>query len=264
MINISQKHSSFIVYGDSVQNLNTLRFKRQRYLLSLLLSQEISELVVRRLGEGSLSPELGAKETIGVTNGSEGSLDEVTKGTGGTTGSGVAIGDTSEGKNLLGGGGSNDTSTTGSRDQTSDGRTALASKLAGNGVGLTKGRSPVSTTNGDNSELSEDDSTTDGSSDFLGALDTKTDVAVTVTNDNECLETGTLTSTGLLLDRGDLHNLILELRKEVVNNLVFLDGKREEVDLLNGLDLSILDETTELGNGNPDWRRLVRVQRSRQ
>jgi hypothetical protein len=217
----------------------------------LLLSQEVSELMVRSLGEGSLGPEFRGKETIGVTNGSEGSLDEVTKSAGSTTGGGVAIGDTSEGKDLLGSGSSDNTGTTGSRDQARDGRTTLASDLAGDGVRLTKGRSPVTTTNGDDRELGKDDGTTDSSGNFLGALDTKTDMAVAVTDDNESLETGTLTSTSLLLDGGNLHNLILELGKEVVNNLVFLDGKREEVDLLNSLDLSVLDETTELGNGDP-------------
>jgi hypothetical protein len=45
--------------------------------------------------------------------------------------------------------------------------------------------------------------------------------------------------------------LIGQLGKEVVNNLVFLDGKREEVDFFNRLDLVSLDETTELGDRNP-------------
>jgi hypothetical protein len=217
----------------------------------LLLSQEVSELVVRSLGESGLSPELRRKETVAVTDGSEGGLDKVTKGAGGTTGGGVAIGDTSKGKDLLGSGGGDNTGTTGSRDQTRDGRTALASELAGNSVRLTKGRSPVTTTDRNDRELGKDDGTANSSSNFLGALDTETNVAVAVTNDNEGLESGTLTSTGLLLDRGDLHNLILKLGKEVVNDLVFLDGKREEVDLLNGLDLAILDKTTELSNGDP-------------
>jgi hypothetical protein len=34
--------------------------------------------------------------------------------------------------------------------------------------------------------------------------------------------------------------------------LVFLDGKREEIDFLNSLDLAILDKTTELSDGNPE------------
>jgi hypothetical protein len=227
---------------------------KRTHLLSLLLSQEVSVLVVRSLDEGVLGPHGGVQEAVTVANGSEGGLDEVTKSAGGTTGRGVAIGDTSKLKNLLGSRSSNDTSTTGSRDQTRDGRTALASKLARNSVGLTEGRSPVTATNRDDSELGKDDGTTDSSGNFLGALDTETNVTVTIANNDESLETGTLTSTGLLLDRGDLHDLVLELRKEVINNLVFLDGKGEEIDFLDGLDLTVLDETTELGNGNPKVR----------
>jgi hypothetical protein len=221
-------------------------------LLSLLLSQEVSVLVIRSLNESGLSPQGGVQEAVTVANGSEGGLDEVTESTGGTTRGSVAIGNTSELKNLLGSRSSNKTSTTGSRDQTRDGGTALSGKLARNSVGFTKGRSPVTTTNRNDSELGKDDGTTDSSGNFLGALDTKTNVTVTIANNDESLETGALTSTGLLLDRGDLHNLILEFGEEVVNNLVFLDREREKIDLFNGLDLAILDETTELGNGNPE------------
>lgn len=48
-----------------------------------------------------------------------------------------------------------------------------------------------------------------------------------------------------------LHNLILELGKEEVDDLVLLDGERVEVDLLHALDLASLDETAELGDGLP-------------
>lgn len=48
-----------------------------------------------------------------------------------------------------------------------------------------------------------------------------------------------------------LHDLVLEGGEEEVDNLVLLDGQRVEVDLLHGLDLAGLDETTELGDGLP-------------
>lgn len=48
-----------------------------------------------------------------------------------------------------------------------------------------------------------------------------------------------------------LHNLILELGQEEVDNLELLDGERVQVDLLHGGDLAGLDETTELGDGLP-------------
>jgi hypothetical protein len=74
---------------------------------------------------------------------------------------------------------------------------------------------------------------------------------VHVTDSDDGLEAGTLTGRGLLLHRVDGHDLVLEGREEEVNDLVLLDGEREQEDLLHGLDLAVLDETTELGNGNP-------------
>ncbi len=75
-------------------------------------------------------------------------------------------------------------------------------------------------------------------------------MAVEIADNDKGLETGTLTSGGLLLDRHNLHDLVLQLGEEIVDDLEFLDGQREEVDLFNRADLSVLYETTELGNGN--------------
>lgn len=161
---------------------------------------------------------------------------------------------------------------------------------------LTEVGTPVTSPDWDNGELGNDDGGADGSSDFLGGLDTETNVALRVTDDNDGLEAGALTGTGLLLDWLDLcgeemsaialsllsmthavsveedpiksfpqsvaqvgcwfshlHNLILELWKEEVDNLVLLDWQAVEVDLLHALDLAGLDETTELG----DWLPLL-------
>jgi hypothetical protein len=71
-------------------------------------------------------------------------------------------------------------------------------------VRLTKVGAPVSAADGEDSELGNGDSSTDGGSDFLRGLDSETDVALTVTDENDGLETGTLTGTGLLLDGLDL------------------------------------------------------------
>ena len=97
---------------------------------------------------------------------------------------------------------------------------------------------PVTSTDGDDAELGNDDGSTDSSSDFLGGLDTETDVALRVTDDDDGLETSSLTGTGLLLDGLDLHHLVLELGQELVHNLVLLDGQRVQVDLLHAVDLA--------------------------
>ena len=39
--------------------------------------------------------------------------------------------------------------------------------------------------------------------------------------------------------------------KEVIDDLAFLDGKGEEVDLLEALDFTVLHEATQFGDGNP-------------
>jgi hypothetical protein len=63
------------------------------------------------------SPEVGVLILITVGEGLEGSFDEVTLGSCGTTGGGVAILDTSELENLLGGGGGDDAGTSGGGDK---------------------------------------------------------------------------------------------------------------------------------------------------
>ena len=71
-------------------------------------------------------------------------------------------------------------------------------------MGETEVGAPVTTTHGDHAELSDDDGGADSSRDFLGGLDTETDVALGVANDDDGLEPGALTGTGLLLDGLDL------------------------------------------------------------
>jgi hypothetical protein len=48
-----------------------------------------------------------------------------------------------------------------------------------------------------------------------------------------------------------LHDLILELRQEPVDDLIFLDGKGVQIDLFHALNLACLDETAEFGDGLP-------------
>jgi hypothetical protein len=56
----------------------------------------------------------------------------------------------------------------------------------------------------------------------------------------------------LLLHRANLHHFILQFSTDkVVNNLVLLDRQREQVNVLERLDLALLHETTELGARNP-------------
>lgn len=63
---------------------------------------------------------------------------------------------------------------------------------------------PVAATDGQDGELGNDDGGADGGCDFLGGLDAKTDVAFTIADHDDGLESCALTGLGLFLDRLDL------------------------------------------------------------
>ena len=109
---------------------------------------------------------------------------------------------------------------------------------------------PVTSPHRDHSQLSQNDSTTNGGGDFLAALDAKSNVAITIIDDNEGLETGTLIGMGLLLNGHDF-DLVLEARVELVDDLVLLDWEGMEVDLLQRLNLVGFDETSKLRDWDP-------------
>ena len=247
------------------------------------------ELLERRLGRSDHGPEIGGptqrnesvarkrkrrnndeQESIGSGDGGVGSLDEVTHGGGVSSSLSVDILDTGQLQHSLTGGGGDDTGSSGSGDDLNVDGSDLSVDLAGNGVGLSELGSPVTSSNGDDGELGEDDGTSNGGSDLLGALDSQSDVSVEISNRDESLESSSLSGASLLLDGHDLHDLIcacrqsqrarasregertLELGAKDVDDLVLFDGEGEEVDLLDGLDLSVLYESSELGNGNPE------------
>jgi hypothetical protein len=197
------------------------------------LGKEISVLLVGRLGERSIRPELGGKISVGSLQGKEDGLDEVTHGTRVTTTGGIAILDSSHVHELLSSWGRNKTSTTGSRDETNTDGTTLSSHLAGHGVRESSLTSPVSSTDRSNVQLGSSDCSTD-SSRYLGStLDSESNMSIVVSKSHKGLETSALSSRRLLLNGHDLHDLILKLvLEEVLNDFSLLDGKGEKEDLL--------------------------------
>lgn len=225
-----------------------------RDLLGLGHHQVVGELLIRGGGQGGGLPEIGSQVLVGHAEGREGSLHGVTTGLGVTAGAGEDISDTGESHQLLGGGGADNTGTTGGGDETDGNGTALAVDLHGDGVGKTETGAPVTTTDGDQVDLGGHETTSDGVGNFLGGLDAEADVAGAITDADEGLEAVALTGGGLLLDGHDLHDVILEdagadggktaatvlvLGEEDVDDLGFLDAQRVEVDVLNGGDLAI-------------------------
>jgi len=95
----------------------------------------------------------------------------------------------------------------------------------------TKLVTPISSSDWNNSQFGEDDGSSDGSGNFLSALDSKTDVSIRISNDYESLESGSLTGSSLLLDWHDFHDFILQLgAKEEINDLILFDWESKEID----------------------------------
>merc|ERR1719402_1830593 len=219
---------------------------------AMVFGQEVGELLVRRLLEHGLLPQVWCEIGVGLGDGGVCRLGEVAKRPSGSSGAGVAILNTGHLQQLLRDGGRHDTGTAGSRDQTHPDGATFTSHLARYSVRLADLVSPESPPDGNDGELGQNDGPSDGGGDLLGALDTQADVTVVVADGNKRLEPGSLSGSGLLLDRHDLQNLVLQSRADkVINNLVLLDGKGEKIDLLQGFDLSILDKPPEFRHRDP-------------
>lgn len=72
---------------------------------------------------------------------------------------------------------------------------------------LTKVCSPVTTSDGHDGELRDDDCGANCSRDFLGRLDSEPDVTLAISDDDNGLETRTLSGAGLLLHWLDLQRI---------------------------------------------------------
>ena len=79
----------------------------------VVLGQPVGELLVGRLLEHGLLPQVGGQVGVGGSHSSIGRLGKVSKGAGGTSGAGVAVLDTGHLQQLLGDGSRHDTSTAG-------------------------------------------------------------------------------------------------------------------------------------------------------
>jgi hypothetical protein len=134
-----------------------------------------------------------------MSNGGESSFDKVTKGFGASTTRSIAICDSGKLKNLFRYRCSNDTSTSGSGHQSSCNTATFSSDFDRDGMWVSNTGTPESSTDGNDTQFGEDHGSTDGSCDFLGAFDTETDMTIRITDDDERLETSSLTSARLFL-----------------------------------------------------------------
>jgi len=93
-------------------------------------------------------------------------------------------------------------------------------------MGKTDSVSPITSSNWDNSQFGKDDSSTNGSSNFLCAFDSKSNVTIIVSNNDKSLKSSSLTGSSLFLDGHDLHDFILKFgSQKPIDNLILFDGK---------------------------------------
>merc|ERR1719353_552794 len=221
--------------------------------LRLRLLQEVRELLERRLDELRRLPEVRREVRVGLLEGSEDCLDEISARLRVAAGAREAVRDPSEREHLLRCRRTDDARTTRRRDEAHADGAALTVNLHRDGVGQADLVTPVAAADRNQVQLGGDDASTNRRRNLLGALAAKTDVAVAVANGNVAHETRVLTGARLLLHRHDLHHVILELLRgeEDVHNLELLDGKGVQVDVLNGRDLAVLHKAAELGARDP-------------
>ena len=222
-------------------------------LPDLLLGQKVGVLLEGGGSELVLLPEIRLEVPVRVPERVEERLDEVPHRAGVPAGGGVAVVDARHAQQALAGGGRDESGAAGRRDEADADRAALAGDLGRDGVGEAALAPPVSAADGGDVELRREDGAADGGGDLRRALVPQADVAVGVPHGHEGLEPRALPGGALLLHRHDLHDLVLELvLEEVIDDLGLLHGDGEEEYLLDGPDLPLLHETSELGDGDPD------------
>lgn len=174
--------------------------------------------------EGSLfwftgSPEVCVEESICLLESIECGFKEVTSCSSFTLTWSVTISNTSQLEYFLGCGGSNDTSTTRSRNESKNiyfkfipnsNGSSLTGDFAWNGVRLSNLVTPITFPDWDEIQFSMNDSTFDGTLDFLGGFPSQTNVVFIVSDNNEGLESGSLSGCGLLLHGEDGEGFLLE------------------------------------------------------
>ena len=148
----------------------------------MVLGQEVCELLEGRLLEHSLLPEVWCEVGVCRCDGSISSLGEVAECSSRSSGTGVAIINSSHLQEFLWYRSRHDASTAGGWDQAHPDRPTFTSNLAGHGVGSADLVTPEPSPHGHDGQLGQDDGSTDSSGNLLGALHTQPNVAVIVAN----------------------------------------------------------------------------------
>jgi hypothetical protein len=165
-----------------------------------LLLEPFGVLSVVRFDGTSLWPEIWGQVLICAHKSIESGLEEVLGSSGMTRSLSVTILDTGEGEHFLGYGSTDNTGTTRSWDKLDENGGALAGNLTWDGMDVTELVTPITSSDWHKAELSINKGTLDGNLNFLGNLDSETDVTGHITNGDNSLKASSLTGSGLLLD----------------------------------------------------------------
>jgi hypothetical protein len=202
--------------------------------------------------DDALAPPVGGVVFVSGLDGGEGSLDEVTSGSGRTFGFGVDVVDTGEVEELLGDGRSHKAGSSGGGHESHLDGSALAGDLAWDGVDSTDLVAPISLSDGDEVQFRHSDGALDGSLHFLVAFPAETEEVLFVSDDGVGFEAGALTGLGLLLDGLDFHDFLLDGgAEEGIDDFLLLDGDGEAENVNNVLNEFVLDESAKFGDGLP-------------
>jgi len=210
------------------------------------------------LQQSGFFPQIGGEERVSVGKSGKGGLDEISHSFGASSGRGENVLDSSHGENLLGGSGSDNSSSSGGGYQSYRYGSALSSDFSGDSVGKSDLVSPISSSDWDDSQFGGGDCSSDGSGNFLCAFNSETDVSIEISDNNESLESGSLSGSGLLLNGHNLDDFVLQFgSKEEIDDLGFFDGERKEVDFFQFLDQFGSNQSSQFGDGNPSLGFLV-------
>ena len=82
---------------------------------------------------------------------------------------------------------------------------------------------PIASSNRNHGEFGKNNGTTNGCCYFFWAFNTEANVTFTVTDNNDSLETGTLTGTGLFLNGHDFQNFVFQIGQKSIDDISLLE-----------------------------------------
>ena len=143
-------------------------------------------------------------------------------------------------------------SSSGGRDKSNHDTSTFSGHFSWNSMRQSDFVTPVSPPYRNQRQFCINDSSSNSSGDFFGALHPKTNMTIRVSNSNKCLKSGPLSSPCLLLDRSYFQHLVLQCSfSQMIDDLGLLNWHRVQIDFLQFLYLSSFYQFTQFRQGHP-------------